>query len=65
MCFWDTTENFIQYDPLIKDLYLKNKVKYRISYNRWTSKLSNKNFKNIDWWASSIPERNPLKSKIY
>lgn len=65
MCFWDTTENFIQYDPLIKDLYLKNKVKYRISYNRWTSKISNKNFKNIDWWASSVPERNPLKSKIY
>ena len=56
---WDTTLEPCEYPQIIKDIFFKESVKNRLAYTSWVGKISNKHKKDLDWWLTAPPSRNP------
>ncbi len=64
MLIIDTTLSFSNYDDDLKKIYFKNKFKLRKKFSIFIDSISNKLSTNIDWWVSSVAERN-LNSSLF
>ena len=62
---WDTTLEPCEYPQIIKDIFFKESVKNRLAYTSWVGKISNKHKKDLDWWLTAPPSRNPFVSEIH
>ena len=62
---WKTDTSPYKYPTVIKDTYFKKKFILRNVYNNWVGQISKSHSNDIDWWASSIPERNTVNENLF
>ena len=62
---WDTTLQPCEYPPFVRDIFFKESIKNRLTYTSWVGKISKNYKKNLDWWLTAPPSRNPFVSQIH